>query len=146
MESNFHLLRCSVRSRRCVSALTPFRVYGLSHVMCFGCGCVSPGKLLPRCGDTSQKILCVNHSALCDMGKPGKICGWSGEDPTQCILCDGKVLFLAGEQSCYFEVSSPRLKLWQSATINLQLSLSDLVVNLQLSSIQSNVPNLQLST
>jgi len=62
---------------------------------------------MPRLCDESAKLLCVKRDCQCDFGTKDKLCGFSGEDPNQCILQEGKVLCCVSAQDCYCEVSRP---------------------------------------
>ena len=78
---------------------------------------------MPRLCDESAKLLCVKRDCQCDFGTKDKLCGFSGEDPNQCILQEGKVLCCVSAQDCYCEVSRPTT-ICASVVSSLSLSLS----------------------
>lgn len=74
--------------------------------MICGCGLVNPVKMMPRLCDDEMKVLCAGCVGLCDVGTKDGTCKWSGADPTQCVLCEGKNYCVKGEQSLYCGVST----------------------------------------
>ena len=96
------------------------RIYYLG---CCGLGVVDPRGLMPRLCDDSSKLLCLQRDCQCDFGTKGKLLGFGGSDPNQCVLQDCKVLCCANASDCYCEVFKPTT-ICASVASSLSLSLS----------------------
>ncbi len=97
------------------------------YCVCGGLGVVGPRAQMPRLCDESAKLLCVQRDCQCDCGTKDKLCGFSGEDPNQCLLSEGKVCCCVNAQACFCEVSNPLppfVLVLRPLSLSLALSLS----------------------